>query len=39
MNNYLKYLLIVLLLIIASDHNFLTCKFVKKIKKEFINEN
>jgi hypothetical protein len=36
---YLRYLIIVLLLIAASDHNVLTCKSMKKIKKEFINEN
>jgi hypothetical protein len=38
MNNYFKYLIIILLLIIASDHNFLNCKFLKKVKKEIINE-
>lgn len=38
MSNYIKYLIIVLLLIMASDHNFLSCKFLKKVKKEIINE-
>jgi len=37
MSNYIKYLIIVLLLIMASDHNFLNCKFLKIVKKEIIN--
>jgi hypothetical protein len=39
MNNYFKYLIIILLLIIASDHNFLNCKFLKKVKKEMIKKS
>lgn len=35
---YLRYLIIVLLLIMASDQNVLICKNIKKIKKEFKNE-
>lgn len=35
---YLRYLIIVLLLIMASDHNVLICKNIKKIKKEIKNE-
>lgn len=38
MTNYIKYLVIILLLIMASDHNVLICKNIKKIKKEFKNE-
>lgn len=35
---YLRYLIIVLLLIATSDQNVLICKNIKKIKKEFKNE-
>lgn len=35
---YLRYLIIVLLLIAASDQNVLICKNIKKIKKEIKNE-
>lgn len=38
MTNYIKYLIIVLLLIMVSDHNVLNCKNIKKIKKEIKNE-
>lgn len=38
MSNYVKYLVIVLLLIMVSDHNILNCKNIKKIKKEIKNE-
>lgn len=38
MKDYLKYLIIVSLLIYASDHNVLVCNCFKKIKKEIKNE-